>query len=58
MALYKKGAIVARRPVMVFGISELEKALRVMQTGKHLGKMVLMPQPDEMVKVASKIDSQ
>ena len=58
MALYKKGSIVAPRPITVFGISELEKALRIMQTGKHLGKMVLMPQPDEMVKVASKTESQ
>ena len=57
MALYKNGSIVAPRPITVFGISELEKALRIMQTGKHLGKMVLMPQPDEMVKVASKIDT-
>ena len=57
MALYKSGSIVAPRPITVFGISELEKALRIMQTGKHLGKMVLMPQPDEMVKVASPIDT-
>ena len=48
----------APRPITVFGTSELEKALRIMQTGKHLGKMVLMPQPDEVVKVASNIDSQ
>lgn len=58
MALYKKGSIVAPRLITVFGISELEKALRIMQTGKHLGRMVLMPQPDEMVKVTSNIDSQ
>ena len=58
MALYRKGSIAAPRPITVFGISELEKALRVMQSGKHLGKMVLMPQPDEMVKVASNIDTQ
>ena len=58
MALYKKGSIVAPRPITVFGISELEKALRIMQSGKHLGKIVLMPQPDEMVKVALRLDAQ
>ena len=52
MTLYQKGSIKAPWPVTVFGMSELEKALRIMQSGKHIGKMVLKPQPDEMVKVA------
>ena len=52
MTLYQKGSIRAPWPVTVFGISELEKALRTMQSGKHMGKMVLKPESDEMVRVA------
>ena len=49
--LYEKGSIKAARPITVYGISELEKALRTMQSGKHMGKLVLLPRRDEMVKV-------
>jgi len=55
MALYDKGLIKAPSPITVFGVSEMEKALRIMQSGKHMGKMVLMPQPDEKVKVAGSL---
>ena len=59
MALYEKGSIKAPWPITVFEISEMEKALRIMQSGKHMGKMVLMPRLNEMVKVApSKTDPQ
>ena len=52
MTLYQKGSIRAPWPITVFGMSELEKALRTMQSGKHMGKMVLKPQLDDMVRVA------
>lgn len=51
MRLHRNGSIKAPWPITVFGISEVEKALRIMQSGKHMGKIVLMPQPGEMVKV-------
>lgn len=51
MTLYAKGLIKAPQPITVYGISEMEKALRIMQSGKHMGKLVLMPRPDEMVRV-------
>ena len=58
MNLYQKGSIGAPQPITVFGMSELEKALRTMQSGKHMGKMVLRPQLDEVVRVApSTMDS-
>ena len=53
MTLYQKGSIRAPWPITVFGVSELEKALRTMQSGKHMGKMILKPRLDEMVRVAS-----
>ena len=52
MTLYQKGSIRAPWPITVFGMSELEKALRTMQSGKHMGKMVLQPRVDEIVNVA------
>lgn len=58
MALYGKGLIRAPLPITVFGVSEMEKALRIMQSGKHMGKLVLMPRHDEKVKVTpSSLDS-
>ena len=51
MTLYEKGLIKAPQPTTVFGVSEMERALRTMQSGKHMGKLVLMPRPNELVKV-------
>lgn len=53
MDLYDKGAIKAPSPITIFGVSELEKALRTMQSGKHMGKMILMPKTDEVVPVST-----
>ncbi|KAG8526399.1 putative secondary metabolism biosynthetic enzyme [Bacidia gigantensis] len=52
MDLYSKGLIKAPFPINSFGVSELEKALRLMQSGKHMGKLVLVPQPGEQVRIA------
>lgn len=52
MELYGKGAITPPLPITVFGASEMTKALRIMQSGKHMGKLVMMPRDDEKVKVA------
>ena len=51
MTLYGLGLIKAPQPTTVFGIADMEKALRTMQTGKHMGKLILVPQPNEIVKV-------
>lgn len=52
MGLYGRGLIRAPSPITVFGVSEMHKALRIMQSGKHMGKLVLMPRHDEKVKIA------
>jgi NADPH:quinone reductase-like Zn-dependent oxidoreductase len=57
MSMYQKGEIRAPHPITVFGISETEKALRIMQSGKHTGKLVLVPRPDEVVKVVPQNDN-
>jgi NADPH:quinone reductase-like Zn-dependent oxidoreductase len=51
MAWYKEGQIRAPRPITTFGIAETEMALRTMQGGRHIGKLVLVPRPGEMVPV-------
>ncbi|KAL8792787.1 MAG: hypothetical protein Q9195_004600 [Heterodermia aff. obscurata] len=51
MSLYGLGLIKAPQPTTVFGIAEMEKALRIMQSGKHMGKLVLVPRPNEIVRV-------
>lgn len=51
MALIRAEAVMAPQPVTTFAMSEVEKALRVMQTGKHIGKLVMVAQPNDVVKV-------
>jgi acyl transferase domain-containing protein/NADPH:quinone reductase-like Zn-dependent oxidoreductase len=51
MYFYQRGEIKHPYPITMFGISEIEKAMRIMQTGKHSGKLVILPKPDEVVKV-------
>ncbi|KAL9069652.1 MAG: hypothetical protein Q9157_006092 [Trypethelium eluteriae] len=51
MGLVRSGVVKPPQPITVFGISEVEKALRTMQSGKHIGKLVIVPQAEEVVKV-------
>lgn len=53
VSLYERGAIQPVQPVTVFPISELQQALRLMQTGKHTGKFVIEAQGDSIVQVRS-----
>jgi NADPH:quinone reductase-like Zn-dependent oxidoreductase/ubiquinone/menaquinone biosynthesis C-methylase UbiE len=40
-------------PVTVYPLGEVEKAFRLMQAGKHMGKIVLSVTPETMVQVSS-----
>lgn len=51
MALVREGTLKPPSPITVFGFSEIEQALRTMQTRKHIGKLVAMIRPNEIVKV-------
>lgn len=51
MALFRANQLNGPSPLTVFGVSEIEKALRTMQSGKHLGKLVAIVQPNDIVKV-------
>lgn len=40
-------------PATEYSISDMEKAMRLMQSGKHMGKLVLIPGVEDKVKVSS-----
>lgn len=52
MTLVHQGVVKAVQPITVFSYSETESAFRFMQTGKHLGKIVLKPHNEDLVPVS------
>jgi hypothetical protein len=44
-------------PIASFSISDMEKAMRQMQSGVHMGKLILVPRPGDKVKVISRAPS-
>lgn len=46
-----EGKIQPPEPISTFTYAEAQKAFRLMQMGKHTGKLVLMPQEDDIVPV-------
>jgi NADPH:quinone reductase-like Zn-dependent oxidoreductase len=51
MQLASEGKIHAVQPVTVYPISDIERAFRFMQAGKHSGKVVIKPNEGDIVKV-------
>lgn len=51
MSLVMNGAVHAPRPISTYSMAELETAMRTMQTGRHMGKLVIRPRLDDMVRV-------
>jgi acyl transferase domain-containing protein/NADPH:quinone reductase-like Zn-dependent oxidoreductase len=51
MSLGSKGYIKAPTPITRFGISEMTNAFRLVQSGEHIGKVLCVPSPDDVVKV-------
>ncbi|KAK6219149.1 hypothetical protein LQW54_002398 [Pestalotiopsis sp. IQ-011] len=50
MDLFGGGAVRPIAPITVFGISEVEKAFRLLQSGKTTGKLVVVPRPGDQVR--------
>jgi NADPH:quinone reductase-like Zn-dependent oxidoreductase/ubiquinone/menaquinone biosynthesis C-methylase UbiE len=48
--LFSEKSIKAVTPITQYSISAVSKAFRLMQAGKHLGKIVVVPKPDDFVK--------
>ena len=49
--LLAKGVVKPVAPITTYPISEMEAAMRLMQSGGHMGKIVLVPHPKDEVKV-------
>jgi acyl transferase domain-containing protein/NADPH:quinone reductase-like Zn-dependent oxidoreductase/NAD(P)-dependent dehydrogenase (short-subunit alcohol dehydrogenase family)/aryl carrier-like protein len=49
--LIHSGEILPASPISEFSYAEVEQAMRLMQKGKHLGKIVMTPHPNDMVPV-------
>lgn len=49
--LIRRGAVSTVHPITTYSFSELEKACRIMQAGKHTGKIVITVEPDDVVPV-------
>ncbi|ORY63395.1 uncharacterized protein BCR38DRAFT_410325 [Pseudomassariella vexata] len=47
MKLFEAETVKTISPITVFGIAEIEKAFRLLQSGKTIGKLVVVPKPGE-----------
>ena len=48
----KEGVVKSLQPVTAMSFSQIEEAFRTMQTGKHIGKIVLSPSDEDLVSVS------
>jgi NADPH:quinone reductase-like Zn-dependent oxidoreductase len=55
MRMVSEGIIRPVKPLKTFNFSQIEEVFRIMQTGKHIGKMVLQANDDDLVPVSSHI---
>jgi NADPH:quinone reductase-like Zn-dependent oxidoreductase len=55
MDLFRSRRIKPVSPVHEFPVSDVESAFRTLQSGKLLGKLVIVPRPDDMVMVSPDI---
>jgi NADPH:quinone reductase-like Zn-dependent oxidoreductase len=53
MQLVSEGKIHPVKPITVYPVSEIERAFRYMQAGKHTGKVVIKPSEGDVVKVST-----
>lgn len=55
MGLIEMGELRAPSPVRVFGAGEVKRAFRTMQSGRHIGKLVVVPKVGDVAKVCSNL---
>lgn len=53
MDLLQQGKLKPPYPISTYGLGEVEKAFRTMQSGKHIGKLVVMSKGEEKFKVST-----
>jgi NADPH:quinone reductase-like Zn-dependent oxidoreductase len=54
--LLSDGSVKPISPITTYRIAEIETAFRTLQTGKNTGKVVVVPHPDDQVKVSESRD--
>ena len=52
LELHQAGAMVPVSPLMTYNMSELQNAMRLMQAGKHMGKVVITAGGGDIVQVS------
>jgi len=52
MTLLEKGSIRSPFPLTVCGLAEVDTAIRTMQNGRHIGKLVVVPRAEEKAKAS------
>ncbi|KAK8093927.1 hypothetical protein PG997_000612 [Apiospora hydei] len=52
--MFAKGGVHAAKPQTTYTFSQIEEAFRLLQQGKHIGKVVLTASPEDVVKVVPK----
>lgn len=57
MRLFEKDNVKPIAPISVFGISQVEKAFRLLQSGKTTGKLVIVPKPNEQVQATHPVNT-
>ncbi|KAJ4422355.1 Type I Iterative PKS [Gnomoniopsis sp. IMI 355080] len=57
MDLWSRKVIHAVHPIIAYPIADMETAMRRMQRGAHVGKLVLVPEPDARFKVLTRTSS-
>lgn len=53
MKLHAKGVLKPIQPMVVMNYSQIEEGFRLMQTGKHMGKIVFRAEDSDIVPVSS-----
>lgn len=52
LELHQVGALVPVSPLVTYNMSELQNAMRLLQAGKHMGKVVITARGDDIVQVS------
>lgn len=55
MTFFRENKLRGPSPLTTYNVSDLEPALRLMQSGKHMGKLVITHEPNDLVKATPQI---
>lgn len=58
MRLFEQDAVKPISPISVFGMAQVETAFRLLQSGKTTGKLVVVPQAEELVRATHPLEGE